>query len=515
MTDAADTTTRISQPALGWAKDTPDAPALVEGERRWSYREFGAAIEEAAALLRTLDVRPGDRVMLIGENGLALAAFILAVAHIDACAVLENARRAALEVDGIRAHCDPRMVVYLVGNSPDAAAHAARHGAVARDLARIGHVAHSPAARSSAPDPVAGSQADVAVLIYTTGTTGRPKGVMLKHASLLYLSRMMVALRGLSTRDRIYGVLPITHVMGLASVFGGALRAGAELRLVPRFDVDDCIAALARDGITALQGAPAMFAKLVDTARRRPVVAPQLRFIGAGGAPIDPTVKAETEALFGLTLQNGYGLTEAASLTWTRLDQPRCDCSVGLPLPGVELRVLAPDGQPVAPGAIGELWGRGPNVMKGYYRNPEQTAKVLRDDGWFNTEDLARIDADGHVHIEGRTKELIIASGFNVYPLEVENALNAHPAVVHSAVVGRAADGGNESVIAFIELAAGAVLTLAELNAFLAERISPYKRPREVYAMAALPASPNGKVLKSRLKDLAQRGDLTDATRLR
>ena len=428
---------RLSQPALHWARLSPGAPALSEGGQHWSYQQLAEAIHEAAALLGQLGVRPGDRVMLIGENSLALASFILATAQLDATAVLENARRAPHEVDAIRAHCEPRRVIYLSGNSPDAAAHAQRHGALAHHLPRVGAFAHSATPAPCEPDITTGTADDVAVLIYTTGTTGTPKGVMLSHANLLYLSGMMVSLRGLTPADRIYGVLPITHVMGLAAVFNATLRAGAHARLVARFTPEACLAALATEGITVMQGAPAMFAKLVEHAQVQGLSAPALRFIAAGGAPIDPTVKRDTEALFGLTLHNGYGLTEGSGLCWTRLDQPRSDCSVGLPLPGVEVQLLDATGQPVPPGQVGELWARGPNVMKGYYRNPELTARVTRPGGWFNTEDLARADADGHLHIEGRTKELIISSGFNVYPLEVETVLNAHPAIVHSAVVSR------------------------------------------------------------------------------
>jgi acyl-CoA synthetase (AMP-forming)/AMP-acid ligase II len=168
--------------------------------------------------------------------------------------------------------------------------------------------------------------------------------------------------------------------------------------------------------------------------------------------------------------------------------------------------VLDDSGAAVEPGKVGVLWGRGPNVMMGYFRNPTLTAQAMQPGGWFNTQDLARIDDDGHVFIEGRAKDLIISSGFNVYPLEVENALNAHPHIVQSAVLGRAA-GGNEEVVAFIELAAGKALRLDELNRFLAERISPYKRPREVFVMQALPTSPNGKVLKHSLKELACRSE--------
>jgi acyl-CoA synthetase (AMP-forming)/AMP-acid ligase II len=510
----ADGWRRIHEAALQWARTTPDAPALTEGSRTWTYGALAAAVDRAAAFLADLGVRAGDRVMLVGENGAALAVFIFAASRLDACAVLENARRAPLEVERIRQHCDARRTVYLSGNSPDARAHAVRAGASFAHLDGLGELAHGALNEAAATDAVDGTERDVAVLIYTTGTTGEPKGVMLMHANLLFLGRMMVQLRQLRASDRIYGVLPITHVMGLAAVFGGSFRAGAHLHIVPRFQVAECAAALETLGITVMQGAPAMFAKVVEYAHSHPVRAPALRFIAAGGAPIDATVKADTEALFaGLTLHNGYGLTEGSGLCWTRLEEPRGDDGVGRALPGVELKVLNIDGRPVAAGEVGELWARGPQVMKGYYRDPQLTAKVLQPGGWFNTEDLARIDAAGNVFVVGRTKDLIISGGFNVYPLEVEIALNAHPAVVHSAVVGRPR-GSSEDVIAFIEVAGGSRPTRAELHAFLAERVSPYKRPREIYAMAQLPSSPNGKVLKNRLKQMLQQGDVQDAMRL-
>lgn len=509
----SDTPRRLAHAALAHALSHPDHMAISDRETHWSYRDLAAAVETATTLLKDYAVRRGDRVMLVGENGAALAAFILAAGLVDCCAVLENARRASFEVDAIQAHAEPALTLYFSEASPDAAAHGVRHGALPVELPYIGRLMVQRASGSVSPDPVEGTSDDVAALIYTTGTTGTPKGVMLTHGNLLYLGAMMIALRKLDASDRVYGVLPITHVMGLVAVFGATLRAGAHLHLVARFSASQCLGALESEAISILQGAPAMFAKLADYAHKRPVKAPALRFIAAGGAPIDATVRTDAATLFGLPLHNGYGLTEGSGLCWTRLDIPRDDCSVGLPLPGVEIRLLQPDGAEVADGGIGELWARGPNVMKGYYRNPTLTEEVMRPGGWFNTQDLARVDQDGHVFIEGRTKDLIISNGFNVYPLEVENVLNAHPAIVQSAVVPRTS-GGNEEVIAFIELAEDAQLSGKGLQDYLSERLSPYKRPRVVYIVTQLPSSPNGKVLKHKLKTLAQSTDPAGATRL-
>jgi acyl-CoA synthetase (AMP-forming)/AMP-acid ligase II len=210
------------------------------------------------------------------------------------------------------------------------------------------------------------------------------------------------------------------------------------------------------------------------------------------------------EAAFGLTLHNGYGLTEAApTVTQTRHEAPRSDCSVGPALPGVELRIVTADGRDAAPGEVGELWVRGPNVMQGYYRDTRSTAEALREGGWLTTGDLARIEPDGAVHIEGRLKELIIRSGFNVFPVEVEAVLNAHPGVSQSAVVGRQVEG-NEEVVAFVEPVAGARLEPAAIAAFAADRLAPYKRPAEVIVLDKLPAAASGKVLKGRLKEMAR-----------
>jgi long-chain acyl-CoA synthetase len=249
-----------------------------------------------------------------------------------------------------------------------------------------------------------------------------------------------------------------------------------------------------------------MYVRLLEylEAGVQPFTAPQLRFIYAGGSPLDPALKGNIERLTGLTLHNGYGLTEAApTVTQTRLDSPRSDCSVGMALPGVELRVVDTLGRDVLPGEAGELWVRGPNVMRGYYRNTELTAQAISAEGWLNTGDMARLAEDGALFIVGRTKELIIRSGFNVYPAEIEAVLNAHPAVTLSAVVGRAV-AGNEEVVAFVELAPGLQASALELAQFAEHRLAPYKRPAEIVILPALPASATGKILKQRLRMMAE-----------
>jgi long-chain acyl-CoA synthetase len=498
---------RIGQLARRGAGRFGTALAVTEPGRQLDYRALAGAVDVAVDALGELGVRPGDRVLIVNENCAAAIVLALAATLRRAWPVVVNARLSEREIEAIRAHCSPRRAFFTPEVSADAAAHAARFRATPLLLPEVGTISVGARDETATPEPIAKDPAaEVAALIYTSGTTGTPKGVMLSHRNLLFAARSGAGLRRLAPGDRVYAALPISHVFGFASVSLSALLAGAALHYVPRFAPESLARALAEDGISILPGVPAMFARLLEHARQsgRAISAPRARFLYAGGAPLDAQLKADVEAMFGQPLHNGYGLTETSpTVSQTRLDSPRSDLSIGSPVPGIEVRIVDAAGRAVPAGEIGELHVRGPNVMLGYYRAPEMTAQVLGADGWFSTGDLARQDDDGHLFIAGRTKELIIRSGFNVYPIEVESVLNQHPAVSQSAVVGRAVRG-NEEVVAFVELRAGAAPTPEALRAFVAERLAPYKQPAEIVVLTALPTTATGKVLKSRLRALAQ-----------
>ncbi|WP_295994022.1 class I adenylate-forming enzyme family protein [Rugamonas sp.] len=498
---------RISAIPRQRAALTPHAPALHDGARLWSYAELSQAIDATAALLRELGVRGGDRLMVVGENCVEQVALIFAAAQLDAWIVNVNSRLSAPELDQIRQHCGARRVIYTSAASPDAAAHGERHGAH-RATSPFGHWMTGALNDDCAPAPVTQDGAgQVAALIYTSGTTGQPKGVMLSHRSLLFVAAVSSTLRGLTPQDRAYGVLPISHSYGLTSVMLGTLYAGACLYLAPRFSPAALLAALREHRLTILQGVPAMYARLLETLGDTAApLASQLRFIYAGGSPLTPRLKTRVQQLFGLPLHNGYGLSESGpTVSQTRLDAPRDDASVGFVIPGVEARLLGADGADIGVDQAGQLWIRGPNVMLGYWREPALTAAALRPDGWLDTGDIARRAADGALFIVGRSKELIIRSGFNVYPLEVETVLNAQPGVTQSAVVGRSVGDGDEEVVAFVELDPRHDVTVDQLARQLAAALAPYKRPAEIIVMTALPAAATGKILKGQLREWARR----------
>jgi acyl-CoA synthetase (AMP-forming)/AMP-acid ligase II len=497
---------RISDVVLPWAKRSPDRAALVDSGGPWTYGQLAAVIAETRRWLLTRGVRSGDRVMIVGENCRALVAVILAISALDAWPVIVNARLSDREIDQIRDHSGARRVLYTTAASLQAKSHGARHGATIEDVAPLGSLGIGPLNEAAEPEPVeADGGAQVAALIYTSGTMGRPKGVMLTHRNLLFIASVAGMIRALGQDDRVYGVLPISHIVGLTVIVLGTLLRGATLYLCPRFDPAAALTALERDGLTIMLGVPAMYQLLLEYVKRKglgSIAHPALRNVSSCGAPLDPALKSAVERLFGMPLHNGYGITECSpTIAQTRIENPPTDCSVGPVLPGVEVKLVRPDGQPAGNNEAGELWVRGPNVMKGYYRASDETAAAIDGDGWFNTQDLARLEG-GNLFIVGRTKELIIRFGFNVYPAEIEAVLNAHPAVTQSAVIGQQV-AGNEEVIAFVQLMPDSPITDAELADYAAQKLVSYKRPSKIFVIPAMPASSTGKILKRELASMA------------
>ena len=482
---------------------TPDRPALVDDGTTLTYRALDRSVRLVAETLRALGIRAGDRMMIVSENSIPLACLLLAASRLDAWAIVVNPRLSPREVDQIRDHSGARRAFFTADVSQEAAAHATRFGAPVQDVGPLHGIGVSALREETSTEPVEVDGAkQVAVLIYTSGTTGTPKGVMLTHRNLLFSAKGTAALRNMTADDVQYCVLPISHIVGI-SLLTMTLMVGATVRLVAKYEPAALVKAMAEEGITILNGVPATYQRLLEYQRNAGL--PKfdrgaLRLIAVAGAPLDLELKSRVEQELGLPLLNGYGITECSpGISGVRPDNPRADHAVGTILPGLEAKLVGRDGKAVANGGVGELHVRGPNVMRGYYRAPDLTAKAIDPDGWFNTGDLARFEGD-YLYIVGRTKEMIIRSGFNVYPAEIEAVLSTHDAVLQCAVVGREADG-NEEVVAFVQLIKGSKATAQDLMAHVAPQLTSYKRPSEIILRDALPATSTGKILKHKLAE--------------
>jgi len=497
---------RLDELAERFTRPKWNKPAIVDDARTLTGMQFAGALDEAVTSLRNAGVKPGDRVLLVNENSISAALAMLAAPRAGAWIAPVNARHTASEIDAIATHYGPHLTLYTVEASRPATRHAERHGATPLAFGGADAV-HACKGDGSAVDADPDARADdVSVVIYTSGTTGTPKGVMLTHGNLIFNARVAGSLRRFVPDDCLYGLLPISHVFGLGSVLLAAFYYGTRIRLAARFDADAVAHAFAEEGISLLNGVPTVYTRMAEWAAAHGGVlkAPKLRYVSTGGGPLDPTLKKKTEALLGIPLNNGYGLTESSpSAMMTRIEDPQSDTTVGPVVPEVEARIVDPETlQDLPHGEIGEIWMRGPNIMKGYFRDPALTAATLVEDGWLRTGDLGHRAPNGNFYIVDRRKEVIIHSGFNVYPAEVEAALKKHPEIMQCCVVGAPARG-NEEIIAFVETG-GRKIATDDLQAHMRQMLAAYKQPTRYVYLDSLPTGPTGKILRVALTTRAR-----------
>ena len=470
--------------------------------RRQSYAEMLALSERMAGALAAQGVTPGERVaMQVPKSPEALALY-LACIRLGAVFLPLNTAYTPAEIAYFLGDAEPKVLVCDPG--AEAALGAAAAAVGARVLTLDAGGAGSLTALAAAAEPLERvaerGEDDLAAILYTSGTTGRSKGAMLSQRNLLSNALALAELWRFTAADRLLHALPIYHSHGLFVACNVTLAAGGGLLFLPRFEPETVLRLLPE--ATAMMGVPTFYTRLLQDPRFDRGLTAGMRLFISGSAPLLAETHREFEARTGHRILERYGMTETNMNTSNPYEGARKAGTVGLPLPGVELRIVEPEsGRPVAEGGVGVIEVRGANVCRGYWRNPEKTREEFRDDGFFVTGDLATRDAEGYVTIVGRAKDLIISGGLNVYPKEVEEAIDALPGVAESAVVGVPHPDFGEGVVAVVVPEPGAVLDEAAVLAGVAGELARFKQPKRVFFVEALPRNTMGKVQKALLRE--------------
>lgn len=479
-----------------------------ETEETVSYEELEARVTETAALLHSLGVRPGDRVALQLPKCLPFFYLHLATMRLGAITLplnpayprkellyfLDDAEASLFFADaGKREQIEStreklpalERVVYLDSNDPD------QFGDL---LATVQAAAETP--------PVPDDVERTALMIYTSGTTGRPKGAMITHGNLTANIEGLHTAWGWREDDVLLHVLPIFHVHGLVVALHGALNAGATALLLPAFDPVQTLETLVERKCTVFMAVPTIHRMLLETPGADAYDLSHMRLLTSGSDRLPDDVFHGYRETFGHTLLERYGMTETGMNLSNPLHGERRVGSVGLPLPGVEARIVDPEtGERLPDGEVGEVQIRGPHVCSGYWQQPEKTVEAFTEDGWLKTGDLGLREADGYFTLKGRAKDLIISGGLNVYPPEVELALTEHPAVAASAVIGCPDKKWGERVTAVIVREEGAAVSEREIIEHCRRHLAPYKAPKQVVFAEEMPRNALGKIEKAKLRE--------------
>ena len=479
--DTIDLLARRSLPAA-WAANwraAPERPVLRDVDGGWvDGAELLTRTEAVAGRLAAAGLVPGDRIVVSGSPSVALVVAHAAALRMGLVVVPVNAEYSEREIEVIVSDARPR------GAAVDRPEMADWLRALGVDVVTSIEV---DLPDGPPPDLDEVSPGDPALLPYTSGTTGRPKGALLSHGNLLASAEAILLAWRWTADDRLILCLPLFHMHGLGVGVHGTLLAGASAVLLGRFDVESVLDLAGSGETTMFFGVPTMYTRLADAPGAERLG--NLRLCVSGSAPLSPEMHRRIEERCGQRILERYGMTETVMLVSNPYDGERRAGAVGFPFPGVELRL--------APGNS-EIEVRGPNVFAGYFERPDATAESFTDDGWFRTGDIGEVDDDGYVSIVGRAKELIISGGYNVYPREIEDLLRAQPGVVDAAVVGTPSEEWGEVVTAYLEgppdLDAEAVVAAA------AGELAPYKKPRIVHLVDALPRNAMGKVVRAELR---------------
>ena len=478
------------------ARRHPDRPAIRLDEAPVTYAELDELTARAAGWLRARGIQPGDRVAIALPNVVQFPVLYYGVLRVGAVVVPMNPLLKSREI----AHhlADSGAKLGLVWGSVAAEAESAAKTTGTYIEVIEDDTMAAAAEWPSSPAVAARDDADTAVIVYTSGTTGTPKGAQLTHANLYRNAVAFTELFGLGQNDAVLGSLPFFHAFGQSNALNASIAVGASVSMVPRFDPAAVLQLIERHRVTVFAGVPTMYVALLHTDADG-VDTSSLRMCVSGGAPLPVEVLNGFQQNFGAPILEGYGLTETSPTAAYNRPGRTKPGSIGLPLDGIDMKLVSPDGSETPPGEAGEIVIRGHNVMKGYWNRPDATAAAIVD-GWFHTGDIATRDDDGFFFIVDRMKDLIIRGGYNVYPREIEEVLYEHPAVREAAVIGVPHASHGEEVAAAVVLRPGTCATAAELRDYVKGRVAAYKYPRLVWFLDALPKGPTGKIVKREIQ---------------
>jgi long-chain acyl-CoA synthetase len=477
-----------------------DRTAFKLDDVELTYSVLDESSARVAALLKSKGLQPGDRVGLMLPNVPYFPAIYYGILRAGCVVVPMNVLLKGREVSFYLNDPGAKLVFAWYDFADAAEAGAAEAGAELI-LVRPGEFEQLVLAQD--PDGEVADRAgdDTAVILYTSGTTGKPKGAELTHANLARNCRAVIGFTEFDEGSVLLGALPLFHSFGQTCTMNAAVCCGAMVTMLPRFDPEKALEIIERDRVSVFQGVPTMYNAMLHAERADSTDASCLRICMSGGAAIPVELIRAFEDKFGCAILEGYGLSETSPVaSFNHPDKPRKAGSIGTPIEGVEMQVWDDDGNEVAQGEVGEIVIRGHNIMKGYWDRPEATGEAIDADGWFRTGDMAKVDEDGYFFIVDRKKDLIIRGGYNVYPREIEEVLYEHPAVQEAAVVGVPDDALGEEVGAAVVICKGESLTADDLKAFVKEQVAAYKYPRKIWFVDELPKGPTGKILKREIE---------------
>jgi long-chain acyl-CoA synthetase len=483
------------------AKHHADRVAFKLDDFELTYHELDCAAARIAHLLDEKGLEPGDRVGLMLPNVPYFPALYYGILRAGGVVVPMNVLLKAREIAYYLGDSGAKLLFAWHGFAEEAEQAAAEAGAEVISV-KPGEFEELVGGYSNEHDVAESGTEDTAVILYTSGTTGQPKGAELTHANLRKNCVMSATTLGrFKPGDVLLGALPLFHTFGQTCTMNCAVATGATVTMLARFDPEKALEVLERDGVTVFQGVPTMYNALLHARAADSADVSTLRLCMSGGAAIPVELIRAFEEKFGCAVLEGYGLSETSPVaSFNHPDRERKAGSIGTPIEGVEMQVWDDQGKALPPGEVGEIVIRGPNVMTGYWGRPEATAESITGEGWFKTGDMARVDEDGYFFIVDRKKDMIIRGGYNVYPREVEEILYEHPAVQEAAVVGVPDDALGEEVAAAVVLCKGEQADAAELRGFVRERIAAYKYPRKIWFTDELPKGPTGKILKREIE---------------